>query len=98
MLYVQQALALAGSKQLMTDVLCVSMPKTNLHETVIQPHSLLGVFQGFSEAREHHEGGCPVAIITGIFGAGILKTNKNKISSPKQLYSGYTLLVELALE
>lgn len=47
--------------------------ETDLHEAVIQSHGLLGIFKGLAKATEHHEGGCPVPVVTGIFGARILK-------------------------
>lgn len=52
--------------------------QTDLHETVIQPHSLLGIFKGLSKATEHHEGGCPVAVITCISGASIFRQKKKQ--------------------
>lgn len=88
MLDVQQGSALTGSEDLTTTgVLRASLLKTYLHETVIQPHSLLGILQGLSEAREHHEGGCSVAIITCIFGAGILGTKEKKQNTITQAAS-----------
>lgn len=59
--------------------------QTDLHEIVIQPHCLLGVFEGLLKARQHHEGGCSIAIITSILGRSILKWKENSMSHKEDL-------------
>lgn len=53
--------------------------EAHLHEAVIQSHCLLGVLQRFSKAKQHHQRSGSIAIVTGIFGAGIYTKKEEEI-------------------